>query len=391
MEVNQSPGFKATLSFAREYSISRKFYFIDIDLITLAIFITGDMACSMMNAIEKAYIVSKLEHQLNKHPERTHNASTVPLTLAAERLINFAIQYQDADGQAELENYHFILAALSSSNSIHTTFKEQGWVFENYKNALNKLFDLPVTSTKLVLNYETTVIKPFSSFYLFFLSKKNREKIIENLIKEALVLYEYHKYADCRKACQNIFRLDPQNRKARSYMAYSFVKERKFKEAIAEYESIKEKNSAIFINLALCYRELGNPDKAISILNSIPEKTMLLLNNLGFVLIDKNQFRQAISYFDLAIDKNENYAFPLNNKGYCLFKIGDIGAAKRLIYQSLELNKGNSFAWKNLALIHIAEGNKVVAKEAIDKAILYDYREDYGDDIDEIIRLTEAM
>ncbi|MGV2480420.1 UNVERIFIED_CONTAM: hypothetical protein IGO34_26850, partial [Salmonella enterica subsp. enterica serovar Weltevreden] len=53
---------------------------------------------------------------------------------------------------------------------------------------------------------------------------------------------------------------------------------------------------------------------------------------------------------------------------------------------SISLLPSNSYAYRNLALVYIATGKKTEACDALRYARSYDFKANYGDEVDELIK-----
>jgi len=89
-----------------------------------------------------------------------------------------------------------------------------------------------------------------------------------------------------------------------------------------------------------------------------------LCNNLGYTLIKQKKYKEAILYFDKAINIDAKWDFPLNNRGYCKLQIDDVNGAIEDIRKACEMNPFNSFVWRNLGACYLK-------KKEFEKALEY--------------------
>lgn len=82
---------------------------------------------------------------------------------------------------------------------------------------------------------------------------------------------------------------------------------------------------------------------------------------------------------------DDSNAYFLNNYGFNKFKLGDPVLAVELIRKSLIIYPENPYAYRNLALIEIAEDKTVTACEYLRKAKELDFKLHYGDEVQELI------
>lgn len=142
-----------------------------------------------------------------------------------------------------------------------------------------------------------------------------------------------------------------------------------------------------FYNQALAYRRLDLLDSALisydqSIkLNSNYGSTYL---NKGFVFIKMEEFENALVEFRKALEKQvsiKETSYTLNNIGYCYYGLKQFDLARDEVKKSININPINSYAYRNLALIEIAQNNTEAACEAIEKAIQLGFINLYGEEI----------
>ncbi len=123
--------------------------------------------------------------------------------------------------------------------------------------------------------------------------------------------------------------------------------------------------------------------------------------NLVFQLSEAGNYKRAIEVSDKAIelakkrkkskvdkvvenDKAESMALLYNNRGYAKYKAGDLQSALTDIDSSISLSPSNSYAFRNRALVHIAQGKKDLACADIEKALKLGFTESYGEEVQKL-------
>lgn len=105
--------------------------------------------------------------------------------------------------------------------------------------------------------------------------------------------------------------------------------------------------------------------------------------NFGYCYSEMERYREADSVYQI-VNKMED-AYFLNNYGFNKFKLGQNKEGKELILKSLKIDSKNSYAYRNLALIALAEGDNKAACAYLLKAKKYKFAEKYGSEVDELL------
>lgn len=105
--------------------------------------------------------------------------------------------------------------------------------------------------------------------------------------------------------------------------------------------------------------------------------------NLAFCYSMLERYQEADSVFQLIY--NENDAFLMNNYGMNKHKMGKTEEGKKLIMKSLSISPGNSYIYRNLAIIAIDEKNNSKACEYLNKAKSLGFEKQYGTEVNELI------
>jgi Tfp pilus assembly protein PilF len=374
------------MALARNFSIDKKIFYIDSNIIGWAILRSGYPLPStidtqkIMNAIEAAYEnVQRIQEPENKE--------MIPLTEESDHMLKTAGDYGSVFNDKSTTPDHVLLALLSYDNIFRRLLNEQGWVYhEQLKNSFGNRKDWEKVKKR---NRPVEIGIP--SVFGFLRSKKKKEEDQKELLYKIWMAYTFCSYDDCIKGSAQLLKYDAVNKEGLIFIGYSYLAKRQFPEAIKWLEKTTRLYPEIdpLMALAHCYGETGSHDKAIQLYKQCLEINPgeeTVLNNIGFTLSRKGSYNDAITYFDQSIIAKPGFAYPYNNKGYALLKMGRLPEAKQLILHSIGLNKGNSYAFKNLALCFIEEGNKAEALQWLEKARLYDYAELYGSEVDDLIK-----
>jgi tetratricopeptide (TPR) repeat protein len=170
-----------------------------------------------------------------------------------------------------------------------------------------------------------------------------------------------------------------------------------YKWAIEDYSLIikyDSTNHTTYYNRAMAYSMIGmNQEALYDYSKSIklnPKYASAVLNR-GFLYMDMEDYSKAIIDFENSIELNQiefEKAYALNNIGYCLYKLGKLDDSQNYIENSINLYPINSFAYRNLALVHIALKNKELACENILKSIELGFVSSYGTEILELQKIN---
>lgn len=106
-----------------------------------------------------------------------------------------------------------------------------------------------------------------------------------------------------------------------------------------------------------------------------------LYNFKGFINMEIEDYKEAIFYFDKAIEFDEFYGIAYNNRGFCKYNLGLYELAEEDVSKSLEFNAGNALAHRNMGLIQIKLDKKEEGCAALQKALEFGYEDIYGVDI----------
>lgn len=111
-----------------------------------------------------------------------------------------------------------------------------------------------------------------------------------------------------------------------------------------------------------------------------------ILNAIGYYYMKLGDLDQSEFYYKTAIQYDSEYAYPVNNWGHLEYLRKNYYKALELINKSIKIDPSNSFAFKNRALVYLAEGNKEAAYEDLMYASELGFKDYWGDEVDNLIR-----
>jgi tetratricopeptide (TPR) repeat protein len=165
---------------------------------------------------------------------------------------------------------------------------------------------------------------------------------------------------------------------------------RDFQGAFEDYSRayLLDTNSVVTLNnMASSLDELGRRDEAISYFKKISEKDSLFIGgyvNLGFQYNNIGKYKEALKCFDKALTIEKDEPLSLNNRGLTKFYLKDYNGALKDINQSISIYPGNAYAYKNRALVYLAQNKKDMACQDIQKALDYEFTKVSGEDVNEL-------
>ena len=105
-------------------------------------------------------------------------------------------------------------------------------------------------------------------------------------------------------------------------------------------------------------------------------------NNLGFAYLQLKSYTDARTELTYAIQLNPNNITAMNNLGSVMYELGDMKEAMRLFDQAIDLAPEFSFAYKNRAKVHIKNQDFDEAKADLMQAKNLNYD---GEDLEELL------
>ncbi|HEV7780630.1 MAG TPA: tetratricopeptide repeat protein [Chitinophagaceae bacterium] len=310
---------------------------------------------------------------------------SLPLTMHAERIVRHAGYLAFLKKKLHTNSVHLLLSMLSYDNTVSERVKKKGIIFEDIAGNLEG--GLPKTPVEIKLRHFR---KP-SVISRFFRPGSSMRKLSEEVLEHAQNLWTYQQYDDCITTCQTGLELIPAHQELKILLALSFLKKRDHTTAAGHLEELVRTfpdDPGFQLSLSYCYDNMGDYLKAGEMLDSMLAKDPdhdIVLNNKGFCLLLQARYAEAVPFFEKAIQINPLFAYPWDNLGFVKYKLGDTGQALILIDKALELDKGNSYAYKYKGIIFMEQDNKTLAMENFQLALKYGYTKTYGDEVLQLI------
>jgi len=147
----------------------------------------------------------------------------------------------------------------------------------------------------------------------------------------------------------------------------------KFPEALVEYQAILVKNpdlNVINVNIANCYYEMKQVDKAIETLQQALQKDPAatdIMIRLGNLFAENGNLEKAMEYFG-KIDQNLiTNPITFYNIGVLLFNNGKAAEAQGYFQNAVRVDPNYADGYFQLGLCHVNAGDLVKAKESFNK------------------------
>jgi tetratricopeptide (TPR) repeat protein len=161
--------------------------------------------------------------------------------------------------------------------------------------------------------------------------------------------------------------------------------QKKYAEAAAKFEEFVEQNPSVYqvnIDIGICYKEMGEYDKAIEIFTRILEKVKeekesikgdesaaRALAGMGEAYLRKGNMEKASEYFKQAIDnfsEDETMAF---NMGEIFFKQGEADNAIEYFLLAAKINKSWAPPHRQLGYAYLNKGKYRLAVDSLKKFV----------------------
>jgi tetratricopeptide (TPR) repeat protein len=169
-----------------------------------------------------------------------------------------------------------------------------------------------------------------------------------------------------------------------------YQQKREFQLAYEDYSRaylLDTNNVSIMNNIATVLDELGRRDESIGILKKLVRIDSTLIGpyvNLGFQYSKLEKYKEAIEYFNKALELEKDEPLALNNRGYAKYSLKDYKGALEDINKSLESYPDNSYALRNRALVYIALKEKDKACTDINRGLSIGFTRMYGNELLEL-------
>lgn len=391
--MQHSPAFSQSLQAARTFSLHHGINYISSHLICCAAIEHSPAEQAFLSDEDKPVFLQQLFAEiLGMQKIAPGNGDEVPLSQDAQVMMRLAAQYMHAFGEEAIDIPHYILAVLSCNTKATLLLKERGWVFKNYLEWLTAKSGIEVHFPDQL--YPATDFIPRRhkmKWHKRMLDRKARQAEGRQYLQDSLNLSQYNDHERAYQAA--VWAAKDAVRDATYYTIRinAAVKTTRYAEALKTVAEAKKKGipaAHYYLNEAYCHMQQGRYDKCIAICEAQLADTPHPLDTYGMIgraLAKDRKHREAIAWFDRILAAQPANAFALNHKGYSLFELGHTDEAMNMIHASLRTDKGNSLAYRNLAVIGQHIGQHEAARAVAVKAILFGYREDYGNDLDKFL------
>ncbi|MFC0774220.1 tetratricopeptide repeat protein [Terrimonas alba] len=165
---------------------------------------------------------------------------------------------------------------------------------------------------------------------------------------------------------------------------------RDFQGAYEDYSKayfINSGNMGILNNMATSLDELGRRDEAIVFFKKIIAIDSSFIGpyvNIGFQYTQLGKYKEAITYFDKALLIEKDEPLTLNNRGLAKYHLKDFQGALLDINLSIGKYPGNAYAYKNRALVYIAQSKIENACKDLEEAQKLEFTKQYGEEVNEL-------
>lgn len=375
---------------ARQISLQRRLGYIDSDMIVLGILAETAVRGNVIPAADCDFVADKVCSNLKALPSGAKATMHVPLTKHAEIVLKQAMALQPRMGEPELDECMVLLISLQSDVGATHWLKNRGWVFQNVCERLQ--------ATGLAETARLTAIPPPPP-----VTAPPRPTLLQRL--PLLKIRQVRRYINAANLCQLLrdyegmrtwsagaWKLQPRNLSCGYYHAAACFLQKDYTACLALTDKLLQRHpDAVDVHVLKaaslvgmqCHDEAIESYKAAAGLGYNPADAN---NDIGYNEAGRGDFSAAVRNYEEALRVNPEHAFAHNNKGFALYRLGKTEDGIRSIRHSLTLDRGNAYAWRNLAVIAHETGDKATAKSHADKAFLYHYRRDFGDDLDILLR-----
>lgn len=113
-----------------------------------------------------------------------------------------------------------------------------------------------------------------------------------------------------------------------------------------------------------------------------------VVESRAFTYMKIKKYKKALEGFEKVLTMNlpeENRIYTYNNIGHVKYKMGHYDEALKHINYSLSQDAKNSYAYKNRALVYLAQGKELLACADLQKALDLGYTQKYGKEVEELL------
>jgi len=183
---------------------------------------------------------------------------------------------------------------------------------------------------------------------------KSKHEIYYNL---AFALHSQNIYEEAEIFYKKSIKENPDYSFAYKNFAYLLFLEKKYKESLEmfkKYITYNEEAEA-YNNIGIIYQEFNNDKEAIRYYNlaiETDDSYALAYNNLGAIYMEKKDYEKAAELFDKAIEKDKSLADAYNNLATINFMIKKYNLSLSLYQKALKIAPYNKTIRLNIAQIY---------------------------------------
>lgn len=204
------------------------------------------------------------------------------------------------------------------------------------------------------------------------------------------VYQEAGDFAAANRELDNLIELEPANhvhylRKALAFGKEDFAGQIEFLE---NANTLFPDNADLYSQLGYIYSHMGQAElskQAYETALRLDPYNTTALNNYGYALSKEGKYAEALPYFEKCFEADPEFAYPYDNAGLCYLHLGNHEDAIDYINHSLGMDPENSYAYKNRAKYYLEINDTAAAKQDLEKALTLGYRQQYGNEVDEIL------
>ena len=294
-------------------------------------------------------------------------------------------------------------STLKNSHKVANLYISRAHCRSKLKNYKEAEADLDLAS-----NLSPEYLKVFDAKNMVYFESLQYDKVIANSNKALEInpkdskflmalthaYMEKHDFSNALVFNDSILNNKADDLGALNLRATLFHKQKKYDKAIETCNKIidlKPTDAGAYLNRAINYAELKDYKKAeddnLFAAKMDTSMAYVAYNNIAyFIKIDSKDYKGAIEMFDKCLSLKPFFAYAFSNRGFCKLQLGDISGANKDVLHSIDLDPYNSYAYKNLALIRIQQKKTSEACSILKKALDKGYREEYDEEVDNLIK-----
>ncbi len=216
--------------------------------------------------------------------------------------------------------------------------------------------------------FTAAVIIVFLGSSFFFLRKI---VLSDKYFVSGVTLAKKNRFEASNKSLRKAKTYSAWNFRITSLLALNYTRQKKYKEAIKEYEEsfmANPNNVNGILNIGYCYLKIEDYDEAERYFNKyiamIPDSPKVV-NNLGIIYFSKKDYTRAEEYYKKSSELNETYAEPHYNLANLYMRQGEKNKAIKEYNRTLDLDPRMDDARKTLCDIYARSGNFEAAHKTV--------------------------